>query len=317
MRISLAIAGALVLGLAVTAAAQSAIGDLSATDASVKGAVSFSASGTQLLSGSSVTAGQSRASLRLVRGGTLEICPRTALSITGSGKSGELLLALGNGALETHYELGAVADSIVTPDFRILLAGPGKFHLAVSVDLRGDTCVRALAGNAASAIVYEQMGQGVYQVPAGGQVLFHDGTVQNPEMMVPPNCGCPAASAPRPEAAVKAADAPAPAPQPAPASAADNVTVLVDAPFVFRAEEPQAPPPPLVASLQARPLPATLVQVRPLPPAKTKAAKKKAESDQKVGQTQADAGAKPQHKSFFQRFREWLKGKPAENEPES
>lgn len=301
MRISHAIVGALVLTVAVAAAAQSAIGDLTATDASVKGAVSVSASGTRVMSGSNIIAGQSRASVRLERGGTLEICPHTSLTITSSEKGAELLLAIGEGAVEVHYELGSVADSIVTPDFRIVLAGPGKFHYAISADLRGDTCVRSLAGNGASVIVYEQMGQGVYQVPLGGEVLFHDGTVEKPETMVPPNCGCPA---PKTVPAVGEAKPLAPLlPEPAANKLTDNVTVQVDAPFIFRAEEldkPQVPSAPMVAELQARALPPMLQQVQPLPPSK---ATKVDAAEKKTGT------AKPEHKSFFQRLRSWFGGK--------
>ena len=306
MKISHAIVGALVLSVAVAAAGQTAIGDLTATDASVKGAVSVSASGTRVLSGSSISAGQSRASVRLERGGTLDICPRTSLSITSSEKGGELLLALGEGAVETHYELGAVADSIVTPDFRIMLAGPGKFHFAISSDLRGDTCVRSLAGNAASAIVYEQMGQGIYQVQPGGQVLFHDGTVEKPETMVPPNCGCPAPKA-VPGGETKLLAPLISSPAASNLTATDNVTVQVDAPFVFRAEEPKVPPPPQVARLESRRLPPVLLRVRALPPPKPLPKAKKAETAAPPAES-----AKPQHKGLFQRIRNWFTGKSSE-----
>ncbi len=304
MRIGIAIAAGLALGLAIGAQGQSVIGDLASVDANVKGAVSLTSSGTRLMSGSQVIAGQSRASLRLERGGTLDICPRTSLSVTSSAKGGELMLALGDGAIETHYDLGGVADTIITPDFRILLAGPGKFHFAISTDLRGDTCVRSLPGNAASVIVYEQMGQGMYQVSPGGQALFHDGTVQNSEMLMPPNCGCPQPRAPRVASQAKPNEPLAPDAGKS-AVASDNVQVQVDAPFVFRGDEPRVSPPPMVAQLEARTVPPVLLRVRALPPPKPVKPAKAAKPAKVEPAAKKAEESKP--KGFFARIMGWFR----------
>jgi hypothetical protein len=113
------------------------------------------------------------------------------------------MLAMGVGALETHYALENSADSIVTPDFRILLRGPGEFHYAIRTDTHGDTCVRSLPGNTGSAIVYEMMGDGKFEVvPTENLVMhsgrlsasdtaFHSGQLTQVETVLPYDCGCP------------------------------------------------------------------------------------------------------------------------------
>ena len=155
-------------------------------------------------SGSSFSAEFNTETLRLSRGGEVHICPGTTVSIIHPKNGGDLLLAMGVGALETHYALQQSADTILTPDFRILLRGPGEFHYAIRADSRGNTCVRALPGNTASVIVYESLGNGQFEVVPSEKLLFHgghlsatdtafhSGQLSEVETVVPEDCGCPA-----------------------------------------------------------------------------------------------------------------------------
>jgi hypothetical protein len=182
------------LGVALAAAPQAqgqkAIGEVFSSDASVRGSVSFSGGGTRVLSGSQVMAGDVAALLKLERGGLLRICPKTNLSLSADAGGTALALGLNTGAMELHYELSGAVDALMTPDFRLQLISPGRFHLAISVSPSGDTCLRTLAGDDAAVFVSEMMGSGSYQLSPGKSVLFRGGKISG-ATQAPTECGCP------------------------------------------------------------------------------------------------------------------------------
>ena len=222
-----------------------------------------------VVSGSELSAGIAPATLKLLRGGEVRICPRSGLSVS-AGAHG-LLLATGASAIEINYQLTQeTQDVVITPDFNVTLAGPGTFHFALEVSKKGDTCVKPLPGNASEITFSELLGTGTYKTRPDEAALFPGGKLDQ-RTMFSGECGCP------PTAPVlRAETAPAPAPprennsgpkpaervvvatndptSPLPPDHPGQVHVQVDAPFVFSAR-PSAVRPYAVAKLQISTLP--------------------------------------------------------------
>jgi hypothetical protein len=257
------------------------VGELFASDVNGQKSLQLAGSGMSVVSGSDLSAGIAPATLKLYRGGEVRICPHSGLNVSAGGRG--LTLATGTGSLEVDYELTQdSADILITPDFNITLAGPGKFHFALGVNKNGNTCMKPLPGHASEIALAESMGTGTYKAEPGEAVIFLAGKLDQHSDFTG-ECGCPAPPAQGPQNQ-RAAETPAPAapvthaaaqPTPTPAqerpvelaAAAANtsaagtstdhpapVHVQVDTPFVFSAR-PSSGQPYSVAKIQISTLP--------------------------------------------------------------
>jgi len=165
--------------------------------------------GSRIGSGATVTAAAETAVLHIARGGELHVCPGSTVSVTASRQTQELMFGMSTGTMETHYHLDAGSDAVLTPDFRMLLSGPGDFDYAISVNSHGDTCVRALLGNTASMLVSELMTDRTYKVKPTEQLVFHEGRIDRVSNDVPFDCGCAAPPPPVMRASLPPSAAPA------------------------------------------------------------------------------------------------------------
>jgi hypothetical protein len=229
--------GAFSAATAIGASAQQNVGELFASDASVKGSIVLANSGTKVMSGSSIAAGAQTATLKLERGGSMMICPGTSLAVTTSQNGRQLMFSMDTGDIEMDYTIGAAADNLLTPDFRLLLPGPARLHIAVRVNPKGDTCVQSLPSNSSAIVISEGMGDASYQVKPNEAVIFNGGRISG-ALPTRESCGCPA-----PPPTQVAVATPPPPPQPKPDEVKSDppppeTHIVVDAPFIYRATDP-------------------------------------------------------------------------------
>ncbi len=116
----------------------------------------------------------------------------------GSGRSDDagLLFSINRGAFEAHYTPGAYADIVLTPDFRLLISGPGEANLKMRVNEQGDTCIDNGGANAPYVLASSLLEGGAYRVQPGQRVLFVHGALRDVVDNEREPCGCPVPETP-------------------------------------------------------------------------------------------------------------------------
>jgi hypothetical protein len=244
--------------------------------AEVTGALMVNDGRAYVTANASVTSGDEATHVTLPYRGTLLVCASTNVKLaadassTTNGTQG-LMMAMEHGAVELSYAGTTAnlqsADVLLTPDFRILIGGPGAADVKVRLGQQGDTCVDNSGVNGPYVVVSSVFDGGVYRVQPGQRVMFQHGSLHEVVDQEKESCGCPPSSQKNNEFPVAQSMGLAPPPKVPPAPAvnsraqaqAQNVPLLV-----YQSAE-KVP----VASIpsQAAPIP---INVASAPPAKPK-----------------------------------------------
>jgi hypothetical protein len=193
--------------------------------AQVTGALQITNGTAFILSTGTVTSGSLTTNVVLPRRGVLRVCASTKVHVAAdksvpAGETPGLMLALDRGAVETSFATGRNSDVVLTPDFRILIGGPGSAEVKIRLGQHGDTCVDNPGVNAPYVVVSSVFEGGAYRVQPGQRVMFQHGSLNEVVDQEKEPCGCP--PDPRPQtndfpmaqsAGLVPLEKPAPAPQ--------------------------------------------------------------------------------------------------------
>lgn len=165
-------------------------------DLTLTGSLTVTGSRASIGSSGSVTAGARTARLTLPGRGHLSLCATTRATFTldpahpAADHSG-LMISLDHGAVETDFHTGQLSDVILTPDFRILISGPGDSAVQVRLADHGDTCVDNHGKHPPYVTVTSLFTGQAYRVQPNQRVLFQHGSVSEVVDNESESCGCP------------------------------------------------------------------------------------------------------------------------------
>jgi hypothetical protein len=172
-------------------------------DSKIPGAAAEVTGGMQVFNGrafiaanGTITAGGQTTQVTLPYRGTLRVCASTTVKLAAdasvpAGEVPGLMIALDQGAVEASFATGRDSDMVMTPDFRILIGGPGAAEVKVRLGQGGDTCVDNAGVNAPYVLVSSVFDGGAYRVQAGQRVMFQHGNLHEVVDQEKEPCGCP------------------------------------------------------------------------------------------------------------------------------
>jgi len=216
--------------------------------ATVTGALEVSQGKAIIVASGAVTSGAETTEVVLPRRGVLRVCASTTVKLAAdasvpAGEVPGLLMAMDHGAVEASFAAGRNSDILLTPDFRILIAGPGAAEVKVRLGQQGDTCVDNAGIDAPYVLVTGVFDGGAYRVQPGQRVMFQHGSLHEVVDQEKEPCGCPPSAPKGNEFPLAQSEGLAPLAKPAPSTANQSPAApQVVEPLVYKSPE-QAPPP--------------------------------------------------------------------------
>jgi len=190
--------------------------------ATVTGALEVSQGRAVIAVSGTITSGSETTQVTLPHRGVLRICATTTVRLAAdssvpAGETPGLMMAMDHGAIEASFATGRNSDILLTPDFRILISGPGAAEVKVRLGQQGDTCVDNSSVNALYILVSSVFDGGAYRVQPGQRVMFQHGSLHEVVDQEKEPCGCPPPLHPGTnEFPVAQSEGLAPLPKPAP-----------------------------------------------------------------------------------------------------
>jgi hypothetical protein len=175
----------------------------------------------------SVTSGTETTQVTLPHRGMLRVCASTTVKLASdssvpTGEVPGLLMAMDHGAVEMSFASVHNSDILLTPDFRILIGGPGAAEVKVRLGAQGDTCLDNAGVNVSYVLVSSVFEGGAYRVQPGQRVMFQHGSLEAVVDQEKEPCGCPP-PVPAQSNEFPLAQSEGLAPLPAPAASASGV----------------------------------------------------------------------------------------------
>jgi hypothetical protein len=164
----------------------------------VTGALQVTGGRALIAANGTVVSGATTTEVSLPHRGTLRVCASTEIKLAAdssvpAGESPGLMMAMDHGAVEASFTTGHNADILLTPDFRILIGGPGTANVKVRLGQGGDTCVDNPGSNAPYVLVTSVFDGSIYRVQPGQRVMFQHGSLREVVDQEKEPCGCPPA----------------------------------------------------------------------------------------------------------------------------